>query len=259
MLYRGLRRIGQAVALVTTVAFLAACSKNEVRSSVEVEHYSVDWDHVSVTPVQASPLELRGIVLSPAQWPLETSFKRALHGDFKGMIDGFNLSFQSSHIPSGVLEDLYDAGYVAVYARVANTSDAPAQFFLTSLVIRDSAGAELSPVDPADLPAAFKQIDWAKTGKAIALTALVVVIIIVAVAAGGRGVNLSGSGNGFGGGSSGTPTVRPEGRAAGDEGADAALLRAEMIQPHSAGVGIVFFRRSDATFVDWTTAALTVR
>lgn len=249
------RWLGRAVALGTLLAFLFSCTKNEIRPSVEVQHFGVDWNHLEGRPLIAGSLQVQGIVLSPAQWPLETSLTRALSGDFTGMIDGFNLSFQSSKIPSGALQDLYDAGYVPVVARVTNPSNEAAPFLLTSLVIRDHNGAQLTAVDPAELPDIFKKIDWKQTGIAIAFSVLIVLVILASAKGhGGGGVYF----NGGGGGSPTTapPAERPQGRAAGDAGADQALLKPGLIPARSTREGVLFFRRADAGIVDWSTASL---
>lgn len=253
------------IAVITGCALLLACSKNEIRPSVEVEHYQIDWERVGGTPVQLGGIQVRGVIFSPAQWPLETSLKRAMRGDFHGVIDGFNLRFQSSNIPSGVLEDLYNAGYLPAYVQIANTSDQPAGFLLSGIVVRDSLGAELLSVDPDELPAAFKSVDWKKTGIAVGLSLLVVVLILaIASGKGGRGGGgafFSGTGGGSGNGNPGStepmPT-RPAGgvRAAGDTGADQAVLRSELMPAKTTREGVLFFRRSDATIIDWTTAHL---
>jgi hypothetical protein len=225
----------QQISLLTLADFLAACTKNEIRGSVEEQHVQVDCVRTGTPVVKLAGLDARGVILSPSQWPLEASVKHLFRGDFSGVIDAFNWRFQSSKIPSGALEDLYDAGYVPAYVRVVNASDQPMAFSPTSLVIRDKLGAELSSIDPVSLPDRFQKIDWKKTGIVVAVSVLIVLVIVLAASSGkghgGGGVriqpNFSGGGQGQGGlvQQEAPPPLHPAGRAAGDAGADQAILR----------------------------------
>ncbi len=171
----------RACALLTLIAFVTACTQQRARAPVPERAYQVDW---SAVPAEVLAWDdgtrARGVVLTPAQWPLEVSLKRLLQGDFAGVVEGVDLSFQSSQVPEGVLEDLYDAGYLPVYVRIENTTAEPRPFHVARLAARVDDDVLLTPVHPDTLPAQFREIDWAQTGMAVVVVALVVLLLVAA-------------------------------------------------------------------------------
>lgn len=258
-----------AVAAVTLAAFLAACTRQEVRPPVELRHFQVDWEHAGAQDLAAQDLRIQAVLLTPTQWPLEGSLKRLLHGDFMGVIDAFDLRFRSATIPSGILEDLYGRGFVPAYVRVENRAAEPRVFQpATALTVQDRAGQELPAAEPEDLPRTFTRVDVQRT----VLTAAVVVLVVAAIVAqrkgelnlgtpyvspysGGHGyveVGVQAPIGGEPGGESGGPAPAP------GSGADRSLLRAEVLAPGEVREGVVLFRHKNAT-VDWGSARLAAR
>lgn len=256
------------LALATLAAFLSACTRQEVRGPVEVRHYNVDWERSGAPTFEAQGLRVRGIVLTPTQWPLEGSLKRLFKGDFLGIIDAFDLRFHFSKIPSGVLEDLYGRGLVPAYLRVENAG-AEARLFSPQdlLAVRDSAGSELAAADPGDLPRSFTRVDMERTLLAVAAVVLTVVVLIagregridlntadVALRVPGRiAVDVSVQAQ-----------LESDSTAAGPDsaagfgpgtGSDRSLLRAGALAPGEAREGIVLFRHRNLV-VDWASARL---
>ncbi len=256
------------LALVTVAAFLSACTRQEVRPPVEVRHYEVDWEHSGAPILEAQGLRLRGLVLTPTQWPLEGSLKRLFKGDLVGIIDAFDLRFHFSKIPSGVLEDLYGRGLVPAYLRVENAGPETRLFSPQDLLaVRDGAGNELVAADPAELPRSFTRVDMERTLLAVAAVVLTVVVII----AGREGrIDLNAA----------DAVLRVPGRVAVDvtvqaqldsgssaadsdsvaaigpgAGSDRSLLRSGTLAAGEVREGIVLFRHRNLV-VDWASARL---
>ena len=153
-------------------ALLLACTHEVPRDSIQVRHYRVDWSRLNAPVLQQGSLAIRGILLTPAQWPLEASLKRLRAGDFEGVIDALDLRFHSSSIPSGVLQDLYDLGYIPAYVRIENRGTEPAWFDPRRLVVRINPWTALPRVGSHELPQTVTELDWQRTGAGVALTAL---------------------------------------------------------------------------------------
>ena len=79
------------IALIVLAAFLFACTSTVPRQGVEVRRYKVEWDKLDAQQVKLGALEVRGVVLTPAQWPLEAGLTRLFEGDFTGFIEGLDL------------------------------------------------------------------------------------------------------------------------------------------------------------------------
>lgn len=249
---------------VTLAAFLAACTRQEVRPPVEVRHFQVDWEHADAPPLEGAGLVARGILLTPTQWPLEGSLKRLVKGDFMGVIDAFDLRFHSSTIPGGVLEDLYGRGFVPAYVRVENTSGETRLFTPEDLVVRDQGGGELASANPDDLPRTFTRVDMERTLLAAASIALIVVVLVsgregrldlntadVALRVPGQvyvEVNVQPQ---FG-------AEAPAAEIGAGPGTDRSLLREQALAPGEAREGIILFLHRQA-LVDWPSAHLAWR
>ena len=172
------------IALIVLASFLFACTSTVPRPAVEVRRYKVEWDkldsqQVKLGAVGVRGIEVRGIVLTPAQWPLEAGLTRLFEGDFTGFIEGLDLGFQSSRLPDGVLRDLYDAGFLPVYLRVRNHGSKPLDFKPIRLGVQLDGEKVLRPVAVEDLPRSFRRMDWARTGA----TVIVVLALVVLIAA----------------------------------------------------------------------------
>ena len=269
------------VAVLTLAVFCAACTSQQARPPLELHHFRVDWEHAGAQELDVQGVQVQALLLTPTQWPLEGSVKRLLQGDFIGVIDAFDLRFRSSTIPPGILEDLYDRGFVPAYLRVENRSTEGRAFQPSLLVVRDRAGQELPAADPQDLPATFTRVDMERT----LLAAAGVVLVVVAIVAAQKGqLNLSGAGDiviepstgpvyvgvqrrsaagVYVDASVGIPaepgeTESSEGGPSAATGADRSLLRAEVLAPGEAREGVILFIHKNAT-VDWKSAVLTVR
>jgi hypothetical protein len=265
-------------ALLTLAAFLPACTRQEVRPPLEVRHYRVDWERVGDPVVTGGGTRVQGMLLPPTQWPLEGSLKRLLHGDFLGVWDAFDLRFHSSEIPTGVLEDLYDKGYVPAYVRVFNPASTPIPFTPVLLVVRDRAGVELAAAEPDELPRVFSRVDIERT----VFLVVGVALLVAAVVAGREGrldlrpvnvgrelaratsgahvqIDLQVQANADVGNDS-----SPDASGTGATGAyvpygqDRGLLRAGTLAPGEQREGLVLFDHKERT-VDWGSAKLAVR
>lgn len=242
-------------AWVVLAAFLAGCTKDVVRGPMDTRYYAVDMAQLDSRRIVAGGLEMESLVLTPAQWPLEASFKKLFQGDFIGIIDNFDLSFRSSRLRGDTLERLFDAGYLPVFLRVRNREPGEARFAPGALVVVADGSTTFYPVSPAELPGRFREIDWAQTGMGVVLVALMVVLIVASAKEGRSG------GRGFyriprtrfavtGGGGRRRGRTRPAARPS-DEG----LLRARTLKPGESMEGFVFFLM-DQTVADWTTARI---
>jgi hypothetical protein len=247
------------LALLLLGPFLAACTHPVARPPIEVRHFAVDWDALGLARQPMDGLTVEGLVLTPAQWPLEASLKRLVQGDFRGVIDAFDLSFHSSRVPAGALERLYEAGYLPAYVRVRNPDAEPHPFWIERLGVEVDDGTGLVPVAPEELPQRFEEVDWAQAGMVLVSAVLLVAII----AAGRRGdVEVRGGANlghlpgqVFLEGSRGSrrgSRVRPAPAA---PRADPALLRNERLQPGEQREGFVLFRVTGSV-VNWKSARL---
>lgn len=242
------------LAWVVLAALLAGCTKDVVRGPVDTRNYSVDLERLGARRIVADGLEMDSVVLSPFQWPLEGSIKSLFQGDFVGIIENFDLSFRASRLRDDTLERLFDEGYVPVFLRVRNGGSEAARFIPSSLVVMADKDTEFYPVRSDDLPARFKEIDWAQTGLGVVLAALVVVLILASAKegrGGGGGIlrapnaNFAVSGGG-GRGRAYSSTARPSTKG---------LLRESMLQPGEVLEGFVFFQM-DRTVVDWASARI---
>jgi hypothetical protein len=235
-------------------AFLFACTRPVPREGVEVRRYRVEWDSLAAQVLALDGLEVRGVVLTPSRWPLERSLKRLFGGDVIGFVEGLELTFQPSRIPEGVLEDLFEAGFLPAYVRVRNTGDAPREFGPLWLAVAVDGERLLAPVAPAGLPETLARIDWESTGKGIVLVALLVAIVVLSAregrSAGGR-VNLPGMHARGEVGMGSFPTATPPAGPPSEEG----LLKAGTLAPGEAREGMVFFRVGQPAD-DWSTARL---
>lgn len=259
------------VALIILTAFVAGCTQTVPRSDVEVRRYRVEWEKLDAQIFRLDGLEVRGVVLTPTQFPLETGMTRLLRGDFIGFMEGLNLSFHPSRIPSGVLQDLFDAGYLPAYVKIHNAKTPPLPFDPMRLGVKVDDSLRLSPVPPGQLPSAFKKIDWKRMAKGfvvgVAMVTVVagIVILLMAVTKGKVSVPGNISNPGTLGKSGGSGGGRGAGGARGSWiyqwSADAppptgGLLLQETLSSGESREGIVFFRyRGGAS--DWTTARVT--
>jgi len=167
-------------ALLTLAAFLFACTHEVPRETVAVRHYRVDWAAAHVPVLRLGGLTAQGVVLTPAQWPLEASLKNLLAADFTGVIEGLDLGFHSSTIPSGALEELHDEGYLPAYVRVENSGATPVHFDPRALSVRVDGDTVLPAVAPEDLPQPVRRIDWMQTGAVVVAVALLAILAVAA-------------------------------------------------------------------------------
>lgn len=242
----------RTLSLLVLTAFLFSCTQQVPRESIEVRRYRVDWDALEAETLQWDGVAVRGVVLTPALWPLEGSLKRLLDGDFLGVIDALELSFQPSTIPEGVLRELFDKGFLPAYLRVRNTVDEPRVFTPLRLAVQVDGLVYLQPVRREELPRHLREIDWLRTGTAVAVVALIVILLVVA-AKEGRGsgstplyqLRLPGSG---------VPLEQPAIGPASPP-SDTGLLEEMTLQPGESREGFLLFRVPGAV-QDWSTARL---
>ena len=74
------------IALIVLASFLFACTSTVPRQAVEVRRYKVEWDNLDSQQMKMGALEVRSLVLTPSQWPLEAGLTRLFEGDFTGFI-----------------------------------------------------------------------------------------------------------------------------------------------------------------------------
>jgi len=250
-------------ALVVLLAFLPAamggCMKERVRDQVEVRHVAVDWSKVDAPPLPMDGLRVRSILLKPRQFPLEASLKRILNGDFLAVADGFDLSYQSSNIPTGVLEDLYDEGFLPVYLRVENPTGSPLPFWPDRLRIGFQNGTSLLHAPADTLPVMLSELDEARTATAVLVGLLIVVVLLVS-ASEGKGGHLPDMAH------LELPRTRAMGALPAHDTANSAspgtprdtgLLHGMLLPPNSHAEGFVFFHM-DGMLFDWPSAHLMV-
>jgi hypothetical protein len=262
-------------AAVTQFVFLANCAtQSEPRRSVEVRHFELDWSRAEVPRVALGPLEAEAIVLAPAQWPLESSVKRLLSGDFTGVVDAASFRFRSSRVPEGVFEDLYAYGLVAAYVRVMNPTDAFRVFDPIGLALKDKYGVTSPAVSRDSLPRRFSHVDWNRSAQrameAAGDVALAVVVVVAVIAA-----EIALEGRVYAGDVQGVGNMLPSRHRDDDQTpgsptpmypaetqplldpVDPGILGLGRLSPHSAREGVVFFLREPLT--DWSTAVLAAK
>lgn len=237
------------IALIVLAAFLFACTSTVPRQGVEVRRYRVEWDKLDAQQVKLGALEVRGVVLTPAQWPLEAGLTRLFEGDFTGFIEGLDLSFQSSRLPAGVLRDLYEAGFLPVYLRVRNPGPKPLDFQPIRLGVRLDGDKVLRAVPVNELPKHFRRIDWATTGATV-IVVLALVVLIAASSRNNRYHPINPPILHFRGTFSPRSGERSYGPAS-----ERGYLRRATLQPGETREGILFFRLEQKA-ADWKTARL---
>ncbi|MEE8435600.1 MAG: hypothetical protein V3S64_12500 [bacterium] len=243
------------IALIVLASFLFACTKTVPRPAVEVRRYKVEWEKLDAQQIKLGAvgvrgIEVRGIVLTPAQWPLEAGLTRLFEGDFTGFIEGLDLSFQASRLPDGVLRDLYEAGFLPVYLRVRNPGPKPLDFKPIQLGVQLDGDTVLLPVAVEDLPRSFRKTDWERTGMTVVVV-LALVVLIVASSKNNRSQTLNPPIPHFRG------IYSPRGPAEGTPGPsnDRGYLRRATLQPGETREGILFFLLEQKA-ADWKTARL---
>lgn len=245
-------------ALLVLTALLFACTHQVAREKVGVREYRVEWEALKAPLLRWEGLEAQGVVLTPAQWPLETSLKRLMEFDLEGFIAGLDFSFHSSRIPTGVLEELFEEGYLPAYVRVENPGEEPRRFDPLQLAVNVDERVFMTPIYPEDLPATFKRIDWIRTGTAAIAMALVVVLL-VAAAKEGRSSHVPDIGRldtGIFISSDRHPTpAAGDGARAMSSTPEPGLLSHTVIAPRQVREGILLFRL-EGPVRDWTTARL---
>lgn len=259
------------LALLVLAAFLPACTRTTARAPIEVRRYAVDWRAVDAPVLRWDGLAAQGLVLTPAQWPLEASLKSLLAADFSGVVAGLDFGFHSSSIPAGVLEELYDEGYLPAYVHVENEGSAPARFDPLWLIVRVDDDTLLPPATAEELPERLRRVDWVQTGAAVVAVALMAVLVAAGRKGGGSGggthVMIRADLNpGFFVQGSSIRAARERDRAARAAAAGAAqaptpprrdpgLLRAETLAPGEAREGFLLFSLVDGVR-DWQSARL---
>lgn len=247
------------IALVVLTAFLFACTKTVRLPPEEIRHLKVDWEALNLEKHDAGGVILEGMAITPAQWPLEESARRLFRGDFAGFVDAFDFSFQSSRIPEGPLEDLFELGYLAAYVRIRNPGERPRSFLPGSVALEVDGSRYWRAVPPRDLPPSITEIDWERAGKAVLMVGLVVVLMALVIASGRRGRG------GFyttlpvprgGGGRRVTTRTSPEPVVKGPSKGKI-LLWDTVLQPGEAREGMLLFR-VEGGVLNWATARLTV-
>ena len=110
----------RVLAWIVLATFVAGCTKDLVRGPMDTRNFTVDLERLGARRVVVNGLEMDSVVLTPAQWPLEASFKNLFQGDFSGTIENFDLSFRASRLRNDTLERLFDEGYLPAFLRVPN-------------------------------------------------------------------------------------------------------------------------------------------
>ena len=267
------------ISALVLVAFLVGCTKTVDRKPLETRRFQVVWEDLNTQKVLLpGGLVAEGVVLTPAQLPLEASFKRLFQFDFIGFFTEMDLRFSSSSLDHKVLRQLFDEGYIPSLVRVRNDSQAPRQFLPDQLMLQADGETTLYPVSPEGLPERFKNIDWAKTTLTVVFAVLIVFIILLA-AKEGKGGNLNLFNDSVdvstrvmieSGQHAGDGTMPERQRTASEIAAGATqpdpqmsektvnkgILLPTTIPPGSSTEGFIFFAL-DKTVVDWRTVQLT--
>jgi len=232
---------------------LPGCTKQSVRAPVQEREIQVNWEGLKHTSFYSDGLELRSVVLAPAQYPLEASLKHLAQLDFVGVWKNFDLRLKPSNLPEGALKKLYDAGYLPVYARVYNPGTTTVLFYPGLLTVSGSSEPMLN-VQPETLPRVFKELDIERTALNIGLV-IVLILLLVAIAALGGG---SGSGGNFGNvfGSSPSSTLDTANRETGVSARnESGILFSGEIPPQESREGFLFFKIPSG-MVNWNDARL---
>ena len=250
------------LAVILLLAFSFSCTREVARPAIESRQIAIDWERIEAQRLEWEGLEIKGVVMTPAQWPLESSVKRLLEGDFFGVIEKFNLSFRPSSLRSDVLQRLYDEGYLPAYVRVINRGGEPRFLIPHRLVVRADDDIVLYAVPAADVPDRFEEFDWVRTGVTVVVAALVVGM---AVAANENRIPQKSAAT-----VAEVAIILEEQHQAGqetdllakgDKGAapaeeqDQGILQAGQMQPGEIREGFVFFR-IDRTGIDWSSVRL---
>jgi hypothetical protein len=247
----------QGLAAAFGATLLSGCTKHVRRGAPETRHFEVDWDQLDRQSLDWDGWVIEGVPLTPSQWPLEGSVKSLFAGDFEGVIDRFDLRFHSSTLEGDVLEELYDAGYVPAYVRVANTADSPRRFEPLLLSLEADQRSRLFAVTPEELPATFERTDWGAAGMAVVVATLTLFLVVLSVKE-GRGrvhgsmvqfparVGLEAKGSLYRRGAALPDLIKPDTRGL--------LLAAEMA-PGAQAEGFLFFRIGEPV-LDWTSLRL---
>ncbi|MDH4248246.1 MAG: hypothetical protein OEW39_10555 [Deltaproteobacteria bacterium] len=251
-------------AVLTLGAFLTAlpgCTRQAVRPPVTERHYQVDWDTLRDSALALNGLDVRGALLTPTQFPLEASFKRAASLDFVGVWESLDFRFHASTIPEGGVKRLYDAGYLPVFARIYNPAAEPLNFNPAQLAVY-TGGDPLVNVPPESLPQVFSELDIGKTVGTV-VGALFLTLVMVASLKEGRSRGFAGSadimnvtsrlvvevtGNSQLTSSSDQPVVQ-------SGGTEPGLLEGGVIPPGVSREGFLFFHMEKG-LVNWDQARL---
>ena len=249
----------RAIAALLVSSLLTSCTATKTRAPIETKTVSIDWAHVPAQTLDVGGATLQGLLLTPSQWPLEESMRRIFHGDLEGFITELSLTFRPSMIPDGVLQDLYDAGFIPAYVRLSNNSGQAVNFDPARVVVDVGNGVLLLPARPEELQARFTKFSGEKTGEAIGFALLVVVLVLLIVAASknGGGHFDPSIGPGHGQESSNrpdTPTSKPNEPIISDDG----LLRPMSISPNAYIEGVLLFHKPTES-VNWNAAKLLAR
>lgn len=240
------------VAVLTLATFLVACTHEVPRASVPVRHYRVDWAAADVPVLHRGGLLVQGLVFTPAQWPLEVSLKHLLAADFAGVIEGLDLRFHSSTVPTGALERLYEDGYLPAYVRVENSGQTPLSFHPQALSVRVDSDTMLPAVAPEELPRAQRRIDWPQVGSVVVAVALLAVLAVAAARDNGSGYTQLGGHVHINPDFLSEPYALPAGLARGSSPGhtstqvlpDTGLLRAATLAPGAVREGFVLSERA---------------
>ena len=170
--------IMRLLALLLLITFLSACTRTVQRKPVEVREFQVDWEKLDTRRVIINGMVIEGIVLTPAQWPLEASLKRLFQLDFVGVIKDFDLSFTPSRLHHDLLKDLFDQGFLPAYVRVTNGGESALSFHPDMVTVRADEETLFYTAPLELLPNYFKKIDWEKTSFTIVIAALYVLIVL---------------------------------------------------------------------------------
>jgi hypothetical protein len=255
-------RIAPYAALLVLAAFLAACTRQVPRETLETRHYQVEWEKLDPQRLEQGGLQVEAVPLTPRQWPLEASMKSLFQGDFVGVIDRFDLRFHSSKLEEDVLEDLFDAGFVPVYARISNPGTEPRRFSPDYAALTVDGTTIFFSVPPQALPETFMKVDWGKAGATVVVATLMVVLVVLAASGRNSGnADLSAVARMTGEVAARSPQVVLEAQAGSEPGAPptspsmTGLLAQSDLPPGESTEGFLFFL-INGPVLDWSTAAL---
>ena len=257
------------VATLLLVVLLAGCTRTVARVPMETRTLKVDWEQLKSGRLAHNSLVVESVPLTPAQWPLEASLKKLFQLDFTGVIEQFDLSFHSSKLESDVLKRLFDAGFLPVYMRVTNQGKRPVTFLPHRYAIEADQSTLLYPVSSLDLPDRFREIDWARTGATVVLSALLVVMVVLSGKEGRGGgfnarmvgettrvgVDVAASGMAHEQARQNQLPTQGGGTVPGPSRREKGLLYTERLQPGEQREGFLFFK-VDATVADWPSVRL---